>query len=114
MLRYKYLLLTLFLFGIGIAPVSAVCDYEEQAALNREVANVQANYEIVEKQIEGTMCSTDDGTGLCLGEAIQINLLNLSENFRAVITNDVYRNTLTYNYSNTDNGNVSFFITDNI
>ncbi len=113
MLRYKYLLLTLILFGIGIAPVSAVCDYEEQAALNREVANVQANYEIVEKQIEGTMCSTDDGTGLCLGEAIQINLLNLSENFRAVITNDVYRNTLTYNYSNTDNGNVSFFITDN-
>ena len=113
MLNYKYLLLTLILFSFGIAPVSAACDYEEQAALNREVANVQVNYEMISKEIEGSICSANDKFYTCYGEFIQINLLNLSENFRVVITNDVYRNTLTYNYSNTENGNVSFFITDN-
>ena len=60
MSKIKYLILTLLIFGFGITPVGAICNYEEQARLNREVSNVKVSYEVVTKEIGQENCMPPD------------------------------------------------------
>lgn len=116
MARCKYLLLIVLLFSVFINPVSALCNYEEQAALNKEVANVKASYEIVTKPYaDQSGCyppedieNPDDY--LCKGEFIQINILNLNENMVVNVKNDFYKNKIKYVYTDTNSGTLSFIL----
>ena len=116
MARCKYLLLIVLLFSVFINPVSALCNYEEQAALNKEVANVKANYEVVNIDVGKDYCypldgyETEDYT--CYADVIQIVILNISKNFVVRIENDDYDFKYDYKYSDTDNGTLTFYLTD--
>ena len=116
MSKFKYLILTLLIFGFGITPVGAICNYEEQARLNREVGNVKASYEIVEKEIDQDRCSPlegfEDEPYYCLAEFIQINILNINENMIVNVENDTYDNSFRYSYEDTDSGTLSFVLTN--
>ena len=116
MSKFKYLILTLLIFGFGITPVGAICNYEEQARLNREVGNVKASYEIVEKEIGQDRCSPlegfEDEPYYCLAEFIQINILNINENMIVRIENEDYDFSRDYTYEDTDNGTITLFLTD--
>ncbi len=116
MSKIKYLILTLLIFGFGITPVGAICNYEEQARLNREVSNVKVSYEVVTKEIGQDRCEPlvgfEDMPYSCSAEFIQINVLNINENMVVNIENDFYDNEYRYNYSDTDNGSISFILTD--
>ena len=118
MSKFKYLILTLLIFGFGITPVGAICNYEEQARLNREVGNVTVSYEIVTQPYadqSGCYPPEDLEEGIeyqCKGEFIQINILNINENMVVNVENDYYDREYRYSYSDTDNGSLSFILTN--
>lgn len=93
-------------------PKAATCGYEEQAKLNNEAANVKANYEIKERILEpgeyDIPDGIEDGDYVAKTDYIQVNILNLTENMYAEATNDVNRDVKKFNYSDTQNGNISF------
>ncbi len=121
MSKIKYLILTLLIFGFGITPVGAICNYEEQARLNREVSNVKVSYEVVTKPYEDqTYCYPPDAVDgeeyenyQCIGEFIQINILNINENMVVNVENNTYDNNARYSYNDTDSGVLSFILRDN-
>ena len=116
MSKIKYLILTLLIFGFGITPVGAICNYEEQARLNREVSNVKVSYEVVTKEIGQDRCSPlegfEDMPYTCTAEFIQINILNINENMTVRLENDDYDFRRDYSYEDTNNGAIAFFLTD--
>ena len=118
MSKFKYLILTLLIFGFGITPVGAICNYEEQARLNREVSNVKVSYEIItQPYADQSGCYPPEDIEnpedyLCKGEFIQINKLNINESMVVNIGNNYYDREYRYNYSDTENGNLSFILTN--
>lgn len=118
MTKCKYLLLIVLLFSVFISPVSALCNYEEQAALNKEAANVKASYEIVTKPYaDQSNCyppeDIDDSESYqCVGQFIQINILNISENMKLEISDDYYNVRRNYFYTDTDDGKLELLLSD--
>ena len=116
MSRYKYLLFSLVTFAVFTSSVSAAtCSYEERAQLNSEVANITANYEIVETEVRPSADSLPDvvlGTEyeedfVIMLDTLQVNVLNLTENVYVEVTNDYDENTAVYTYADTENGNLA-------
>lgn len=95
---------------------AATCGYEEKAKLNNEITNVKANYEIKERvmnkdeyTISDALIGTEyEDTYEATTEYIQVNILNLTENMYAEVTNDYNDDKAIYQYSDTKNGNISF------
>ncbi len=95
---------------------AATCGYEEKAKLNNEIANVKSNYEIKERTMSKDEYSISDallGTEYedsyeSTTEYIQVNILNLTENMYVEISNDYNDEVAVYQYSDTQNGNISF------
>lgn len=112
---FKFLLLT-GTFILGMSSVKADCDYAEKAELNREVANIKIKKEVREVVIppeELEFCGLVDENGVCIEEAketyFDVNILNLSEKFYAVVTNDKNSSKKRYYATDADeNGIVSF------
>lgn len=90
----------LFALTMGIGSVKANCSYSEKAALNNEVANVKVKYEALEEEVmpEGYGC---DGDVNCkfYRHYININILNLSENFYINVKNEVTKKNQKYYFS---------------
>lgn len=114
MSKYKYALFSILAFGLFTLSVSAAtCDYSERAELNSEVSNITANYEVITIELEDSvppdaMLGTEDEEGyVSTSDALQVNILNLTENVYAVVTNNYNDEELIYRYSDTDNGNVA-------
>lgn len=116
MTRLRYLLALSFAF-IGIMSVNAAtCGYEEKAKLNSESANVKANYEIKQRILDkseytppDSIIGTDEEeTYVATVDYIQVNILNLTENMYVEVTNDYDKNKVTYNYSDAQDGNITF------
>ena len=114
MSRCKYLLFSVLTLGLFMTSAdAATCSYEERAKLNNELSHVEANYEIlVRRELDDhppdEILGTPEADDYYMEEEyIQINVLNLTENMYAVITNDFDNTELTYNYSDTNNGNIA-------
>lgn len=117
MKRIKYALFATLLFSLAVGGVNAAsCSYEEQAKLNSEVANIKTNFEIKQRVMDKSEYDIPD---VLIGtpEAdkyemtisyFQINILNLTENVYIEVTNNADGTKDTYQYSNANNGNVSF------
>lgn len=117
MTKCKYLLLIVLLFSVFINPVSALCNYEEQAALNKEVANVKASYEISKEEISKDRCmpledAVDKENYKCYSEFMKINILNISENMKLEISDDIYKTKRVFTFDDTDNGTLSIYLLD--
>lgn len=114
MSKYKYALFLILTFGLFTLSVSAAtCSYEERAELNSEISNITANYEVITIELENSeppdalLETEEEENYVSTTDALQVNILNLTENVYAVVTNNYNDEELTYHYSDTDNGNVA-------
>ena len=116
MSKCKYLLFSILTFGLFLTTTSAAtCSYEERAQLNNEVSNITANYEVKIIELDpGTVDLPDavlgteeEDTYVATEEVFQVNILNITENVYAEVTNSYTGETVTYNYADTNNGNIS-------
>lgn len=107
---YKYVLFMLFAFTVILINAKAEdsCPYKEQAALNKEAANVKMNYELVDRLEEIDNLSENQGYTLGDYYYLQINIVNLNENLFLELTNDQDDEVKTYYFSDTANGVISF------
>ena len=115
MSKYKYFLFSLVTFAVFTSSVSAVtCSYEKRAELNSEVSHIEANYEVIEIELDpedydlpdGILGTPDEDDYVITSDALQVNILNLTENVYAEVTNSYDNETVRYDYSNTNNGNI--------
>lgn len=99
--------LMLILSLIVVIPVHAECSYKERAELNKESSNIKVSYEIV---TEETIASDADMSEpiTFYKELFEVSILNLTDNFYIVVTNNTNNDRKTYNYSNTNNGIITY------
>ena len=114
MSRYKYVLFSIITFGLfTLSANAASCSYEQRAELNSEISNITANYEVIEVPLEegatppDALLESEEEEYTWMIEALQINILNLTENVYVEVTNNYDNQTTVYNYSDTDNGNIA-------
>ena len=115
MSKFKYLMFLILVFGGFVTKATAAtCSYEERAQLNSEVSNISANYEVITVELDPDEYSPPDAILGTEGEAdfvattdaLQVNVLNLTENVYAEVTNNYDNQTVVYNYADTNNGNI--------
>ncbi len=114
---FRKIFLGMLIFGFAITNVGAAsekCGTKKTAELNREVANVKANYEILQRLPEGPYGPPDWWTP-DMGEDVlpredymKVNITNLSENFYAEVTNDQNRDKITLTANDMVDGIASF------
>ena len=113
MSRFKYVLFSIITFGLSITSVSAVCSYEERAELNNQIGNIEASYEVIQVESEGAsppdyiLGTEEEENYVSYTDALQINILNLTEDLYAIVTNDYDESQVRYNYADTNNGNIT-------
>lgn len=113
--RIKRWLFGVIMVTLFIPKVGAVsCENEKKAQYNREVSNVSVNYEIKEEVVEDaavpdSLLGTEyEDQYQYIQEYIQVNILNITENMYVEVTNDVNDDEVTYQYSDTTDGTLSF------
>lgn len=114
MKKIKAVILVVLAFFIGCLNVHAVCSGEENNRITSEAANVKVDYEEKIGIMEPGTYSPPDG--LTEEEAnnyvatyayFTLTISNLTENLYVVVTNDVTKESKTYNYSDSNNGVVT-------
>ena len=109
MSRFKksiFFVFTFFLFTFSCS-AARKCDIEEQSKLNSEAVNIKANYEIrvrrfkVDNPPDELLGTPEADDYYAETDYFQINILNLTENMYAKVTNDYDDTELIYNYSDT-------------
>lgn len=120
MQRLKKLMFALLISVIGLSSVSAAksCSTSEIAEFNKILPNIKVNYEEREGSPETDAESGDNfidgGDNDCEGcvEPVkyyfEINILNLTDQFYAEVTNDVDNEVKVFNYSDSKNGIITF------
>ena len=110
MSRFKYVFFSIITFGLfTISANAASCSYEERAELNNQITNMEMNYEVIRIALDPDEVSPPDfilGTPDEEGyieytDALQVNILNLTENTYVEVTNNYDNQTIRYDYSDT-------------
>ena len=112
---FRKIIVVLFTFILSINSVQAAskCDTAKRAELNREVANIKASYEILERSPNFVGVDWFDPETMTLDDLpkenyFKINITNLSENFYAEITNDKTSEKVVLTHANSVDGVASF------
>ena len=109
------LLLVAIMFFVGIGEVSATCDAVENNKLTGLAVNVNVTYEEAEGELDSSEYSPPDG--VTEEEAdnytvkytyFKIYITNLTEDLYVVVNNSVTGSSTTYNYSDSENGTITF------
>lgn len=117
MKKTRVLIFALMMFMIGGKNVYAVCDATETNTLNSLAANVGRSYEVVEREVSSEEANATPPDGLTIEEYenyvfvrkfFRIHITNITEELYVVVTNENTGEERTFNYSDTDNGNVYF------
>lgn len=113
---FKRLVVFITVFSVSIltAKGAITCDTATTAKLNREVANIRASYEVLERPISGDIgldwfdpeTMTEDD--LPRENYFKVNITNISENFYVEITNDIDDEKVTLTYNDSVDGVASF------
>lgn len=111
----KLLTIAIFL-GLTMTSVKAAiqCDSKTTAELNREVGNIKATYEILKKAPEGIIgVDWYDPETMTLDDLpkvsyVKVNITNLSEKFRAEVTNDLNEEKINLTNADVVDGVASF------
>lgn len=115
--KFRKIVLSVMSFMLIISNTkAAACDYEEKAQLNKEAANVKANYEIKERIMDPSeytipdaiLGTEEEDTYVAKTDYMQINILNITKNMYVEVTNDKDSETKTYTYNDVKDGNISF------
>ncbi len=104
-------LLAILCFAPRIVLAASTCNNADKAELNKMAYNVTANYEIVDiydGQMEDFESSTTPTTIDNYVRGLRINILNITEDIYVKVTSKNDDTVKTYNYSDTENGIVSF------
>lgn len=113
--KFKSFIIFILSFLFIVANVNAAsCGYEEKAKLNSEVSNVKANYEIKIRVMDpgeftppdAIIGTEDEETYQETTEYMQVNILNITENMYVEVTNNFDNTKTTYQYQDTNNGNI--------
>ena len=98
----KIFLFLLLLFALNSKVIAASrCPYQEEVTLNQKAANVKASPEITTKLVH--FLDMDDYV-----DVYKISILNLTEDFYVVITNNINDEKITLTHSDTTNNTASF------
>lgn len=113
--KFKNLfLLAIILLTPDLVHAESSCSYSEQAELNNIVANVKANYEVVD--IYGGKTIDIDKTGEEIDYYIKgfnISVMNITEDIYVKVSNNYDEEVKTYHYADTQDG-VASFQTENV
>lgn len=106
-------IIEIILLCLFMPQVNAInnCDVEESVKLNREVVNIKINYEekvYITRAEPGDQLTDNPDITEIVRNYFQINLLNLSDNFYAVITDSTYNSKRTFNFAQAKQGVISF------
>lgn len=117
MRKVKKIVFVFIAFILGISFVNAECDFTETSKLNSLAVNVKASYEQFE--VEDRSYTPLDGATQEEIENYVVNVLNfkihianITKELYVNVTDSVTKNTKTYNYSDTKNGEITFIQDD--
>lgn len=116
MKKFRVVFVLLFSFLISTSLVKAECDATESNRLQSLAVNVRNSYEIVELEVqESEDFNPPDGLSdeelenyVYKKDFFRIHLNNITEDLYVVVTNRDTKETHTFHYGDTDNGNVHF------
>ena len=116
MKKFKLGVVTFLMALLCMPHVYAECDAAEANKLSSLANNVQGSQEVVEKEVEpGPDWNTPDGLTdeeyenyVYMMKFFRVHINNITEDLYVVVTNKNTKESKTYNYSDTSNGNISF------
>ncbi|MDE6284319.1 MAG: hypothetical protein K2M17_01060 [Bacilli bacterium] len=105
-----------FFCATSFVEAASLCDPSEVASLNREVANIKAGYEEIEKKFDveknplpdTVLDSEVEENYVGTYSIFKVFIINLSENFYIEVSNDYNHERYTYGYKDAKDGVVSF------
>ena len=92
--KYAIFFLFSFMFITMMPKAEDSCNYKEQQALNKEISNIKTSYEFIDEDP--------------LKYHFRINITNIAEDLKLIITDDYSSQELEIIRENTDNGVYSF------
>ncbi len=96
-----FIFLGLSLSFISNVHAASMCDYKEQVDLKKKAANIKREYEVASEPIEAEEGETNI-------DIFRISILNLTEEFYAVVTNNINDDELTLTNKDAKDGIVTF------
>lgn len=109
-MKIKKYIVVLLIICMSYHNVNALCDYKEQAELNKEAAQIKAIYEVETaiEEVNDPDCEINAGCEIEY-EYFEIKILNMSENFYInVSANNKNFKRLKLTYDDVKNGYISF------
>lgn len=103
-------LISFFIFGLN-ARAASKCDYVELSNINQEASRIKVSYEVGKKKVEGDLGSTDSviqGQVDIYEKYFNVNILNLTSNLYAKVTNENDGSVRLFTASDVNNGVISF------
>lgn len=97
-----------FVIYPNLINANSSCDYNEQAALINEAANIKVSYEEAEMNLGQGLPNDSGEIAQIKQEYFKISIYNLSEKFYVKVENDYNDDVRYFNYANTEGGVVSF------
>ncbi len=116
MRKFK-LVVVAFIFSLVLMPlVYAECDATESNKLSNAANNVKANFEVIEKEVENTddfnppdgLTDEELDAYVFTEKFFRIHVSNITEDIYVIVTNDVTKESKRFNFTDTENGNISF------
>ncbi len=116
MKKFKLIVVAFLMVLLGMPHVYAECDAAVSNKLSSLANNVQGSQEVVEKEVDpGPDWNTPDGLTdeeyenyVYMMKFFRVHINNITEDLYVVVTNKNTKESKTYNYSDTSNGNISF------
>lgn len=101
MRKLFFLVVSIFFLLNSNVKAASLCDYKEQAELNGKAANIKVSYELISETIH-----FDDGDAIQY--LFEVSILNLTEEFYVIVTNNETKKESTYTYRDVKSGIVKF------
>ena len=103
----KLLVLMLFGYFVFTPFVNAACDAEKKVQMDRDISSIKVNYEILKEKVTGRIDSSTNDEEF-YEDAIQINIINVTEDFTIEVKSDYDKTTRRFTYKDAKDGIISF------
>ena len=105
----RFLVLILLGYFVFTPFVSAACDAAKKVQLDRDVASIKVNYEILKEAYSGrTDVTNTNEEETFYYDVIQVNIINVTEDFMVEVKSDYDKKTTKYTYKDAKDGIISF------
>ena len=104
----RFLVLILLGYFVFTPFVSAACDAAKKVQLDRDVASIKVNYEILKEAYSGrTDVTNTNEEETFYYDVIQVNIINVTEDFMVEVKSDYDKKTTKYTYKDAKDGIIS-------